>query len=104
MSCAGRAELEPSAFLFSVTILAPGRADRERLSRLIAKPRRLVTDLAQGMLHWVAEERGETAMLQRSLIGLALAGAIASSAAAQDLPKNQFKGIGLNSPTPVARS
>ena len=41
-------------------------------------------------------------MLQRSLMGLALAGAIASGAAAQDLPKNQFKVIGLNSPTPVS--
>ena len=41
-------------------------------------------------------------MLQRSLIGLALAGAIASGAAAQDLPKNQFKVIGLNGPTPAS--
>src|SRR5881392_2305704 len=38
-------------------------------------------------------------MLQRLLMGLALAGAIASGATAQDLPKNQFKVIGLNSPT-----
>jgi TRAP-type transport system periplasmic protein len=41
-------------------------------------------------------------MLQRSLIGLALAGALASGAAAQDLQKAQFKVIGLNSPTPVS--
>src|SRR5437588_2005417 len=41
-------------------------------------------------------------MLQRFLMGLALAGAIASDAGAQDLPKNQFKVIGLNSPTPVS--
>src|SRR5947208_1232553 len=41
-------------------------------------------------------------MLQRFLIGLALAGAIVSGAGAQDLPKNQFKVIGLNSPTPVS--
>src|SRR2546430_15190249 len=41
-------------------------------------------------------------MLQRLLMGLALAGVIASGAAAQDLPKNQFKVIGLNSPTPVS--
>src|ERR1044071_1369136 len=41
-------------------------------------------------------------MLQRCLIGLALAGALASGAAAQDLPKSQFKVIGLNSPTPVS--
>ena len=41
-------------------------------------------------------------MLQHSLIGLALAGALASGAAAQDLQKAQFKVIGLNSPTPVS--
>jgi TRAP-type C4-dicarboxylate transport system substrate-binding protein len=41
-------------------------------------------------------------MLQRYLIGLALAGALASSAGAQDLPKNQFKVIGLNGPTPAS--
>ena len=41
-------------------------------------------------------------MLRRSCLGFALAGAIASGAAAQDLPKNQFKVIGLNSPTPVS--
>src|ERR1044072_8424802 len=41
-------------------------------------------------------------MLQRSLIGMALAAAFASGAAAQDLPKNQFKVIGLNGPTPVS--
>src|SRR5947208_8290500 len=41
-------------------------------------------------------------MLQRFLMGLALAGAIASDAGAQDLPKSQFKVIGLNSPTPVS--
>jgi len=41
-------------------------------------------------------------MLQRCLIGLALAGVLASGAAAQDLPKNQFKVIGLNGPTPVS--
>src|ERR1051325_11031820 len=41
-------------------------------------------------------------MLQRSLMGLALAGVLASAAAAQDLPKSQFKVIGLNSPTPVS--
>src|ERR1041384_8323814 len=41
-------------------------------------------------------------MPQRLLIGLALAGALASGAAAQDLPKSQFKVIGLNSPTPVS--
>src|SRR6185503_4921598 len=41
-------------------------------------------------------------MLQRCLIGLALAGVLASGAAAQDLPKNQFKVIGLNGPTPAS--
>jgi TRAP-type C4-dicarboxylate transport system substrate-binding protein len=41
-------------------------------------------------------------MLRRLWTGLALAGAIASGAAAQDLPKSQFKVIGLNSPTPVS--
>src|SRR6478735_4847039 len=41
-------------------------------------------------------------MLQRFLIGLALAGAIVPGAGAQDLPKSQFKVIGLNSPTPVS--
>src|SRR5256885_13908149 len=41
-------------------------------------------------------------MLRRFCLGLGLAGAILSGAAAQDLPKNQFKVIGLNSPTPVS--
>src|SRR2546421_10334910 len=41
-------------------------------------------------------------MLQHSLIGLALAGALASGAAAQDLQKAQFKVIGLNCPMPVS--
>ncbi|MBY0321825.1 MAG: TRAP transporter substrate-binding protein [Reyranella sp.] len=45
-------------------------------------------------------------MLNRMIVGLALAAAVASgaigSAAAQDLPKTQFKVIGLNSPTPVS--
>ena len=35
-------------------------------------------------------------------LGLAVAAAIASGAAAQDLPKNQFKVIGLNGPTPAS--
>ena len=41
-------------------------------------------------------------MLQRWMTGLALAAAMATGAAAQDLPKSQFKVIGLNSPTPVS--
>ena len=41
-------------------------------------------------------------MLYRFVMGSALAAAIASAAAAQDLPKAQFKVIGLNSPTPVS--
>ena len=41
-------------------------------------------------------------MLNRVLIGAALAAAVASGAFAQDLPKSQFKVIGLNSPTPVS--
>jgi len=41
-------------------------------------------------------------MLQRSLIGLALAGALVGNVSAQDLQKAQFKVIGLNSPTPVS--
>ena len=41
-------------------------------------------------------------MLNRLLSGLALAAAFVSVAAAQDLPKSQFKVIGLNSPTPVS--
>jgi hypothetical protein len=40
-------------------------------------------------------------MLHR-VIGLAVAAAVASGAAAQDLPKAHFKVIGLNSPTPVS--
>src|SRR3954454_4219431 len=40
-------------------------------------------------------------MLNRLLAGMALI-ALASVAAAQDLPKSQFKVIGLNSPTPVS--
>lgn len=41
-------------------------------------------------------------MFRRMLSGLATAAAFVSVAAAQDLPKNQFKVIGLNSPTPVS--
>ena len=41
-------------------------------------------------------------MLHRLLTGLALATTVAFAATAQDLPKNQFKVIGLNSPTPVS--
>jgi TRAP-type C4-dicarboxylate transport system substrate-binding protein len=41
-------------------------------------------------------------MLHHSVIGLALAAAVASGTAAQDLPKAHFKVIGLNSPTPVS--
>src|SRR4051812_15817851 len=41
-------------------------------------------------------------MLRGFCLSLGLAGAIVSGAAAQDLPKNQFKVIGLNSPTPVS--
>ena len=41
-------------------------------------------------------------MLYRFVMGSALAAAIAAAAAAQDLPKAQFKVIGLNSPTPVS--
>src|SRR5437762_13538959 len=41
-------------------------------------------------------------MLNRLFTGLALATAVAAGAAAQDLPKTQFKVVGLNSPTPVS--
>jgi TRAP-type C4-dicarboxylate transport system substrate-binding protein len=41
-------------------------------------------------------------MPRRLLTSLALGAALASAAAAQDLPKTQFKVIGLNSPTPVS--
>src|SRR5947208_785009 len=41
-------------------------------------------------------------MLHRFLTGLALFAALAAPAAGQDLPKTQFKVIGLNSPTPVS--
>lgn len=41
-------------------------------------------------------------MLHRLLSGLALTILAASTAMAQDLPKSQFKVIGLNSPTPVS--
>src|SRR6185295_7619101 len=47
-------------------------------------------------------EQGEIAMLRGFCLSLGLAGVIVSGAAAQDLPKNQFKVIGLNSPTPVS--
>src|SRR5437763_16036060 len=53
------------------------------------------------MPHRSGVNEGRSTM--RSLwTGLALAGAIATGAAAQDLPKSQFKVIGLNSPTPVS--
>src|ERR1700712_1771392 len=45
---------------------------------------------------------GDRNMLRHVSMGLALAGVIVSGAAAQDLPKNQFKVIGLNGPTPVS--
>src|SRR5258708_1560827 len=41
-------------------------------------------------------------MLHRSLMGVPLAAALAFGASAQDLPKTQFKVVGLNSPTPVS--
>lgn len=41
-------------------------------------------------------------MLRQWLTGLALATAMVSGAAAQELPKAHFKVIGLNSPTPVS--
>ncbi len=41
-------------------------------------------------------------MLKHLFTGIVLATAVASMAAAQDLPKTQFKVIGLNSPTPVS--
>jgi len=41
-------------------------------------------------------------MLYRLLIGVALSALLATGPAAQDLPKAQFKAIGLNSPTPVS--
>lgn len=41
-------------------------------------------------------------MLHRVLAAFGVAVAIGSGAAAQDLPKSQFKVIGLNSPTPVS--
>ena len=41
-------------------------------------------------------------MLRWFLTGLLLVSGLASGAAAQDLAKNHFKVIGLNSPTPVS--
>src|SRR4051812_40945587 len=41
-------------------------------------------------------------MLKHWLTGLVLATAVTAGAAAQDLPKTQFKVVGLNSPTPVS--
>ena len=41
-------------------------------------------------------------MLKHWVTGIALAITMATGAAAQDLPKTQFKVIGLNSPTPVS--
>jgi TRAP-type C4-dicarboxylate transport system substrate-binding protein len=41
-------------------------------------------------------------MLRRFLTGLAAGAVLASGALAQELPKLQFKAIGLNSPTPVS--
>src|SRR6187401_3606532 len=41
-------------------------------------------------------------MLRQFWVGAALAAMVASGALAQDLPKAQFKVIGLNSPTPVS--
>jgi len=41
-------------------------------------------------------------MFTRLVTGLVLATALTATAAAQDLPKSQFKVIGLNSPTPVS--
>ena len=41
-------------------------------------------------------------MLKHWMIGFALAAGMIAGAAAQDLPKTQFKVVGLNSPTPVS--
>ena len=54
------------------------------------------------MMGFIGDELGELHMLHRILTGLALAAVVVSAAAAQDLPKSQFKVIGLNSPTPVS--
>src|SRR4051794_18493441 len=48
------------------------------------------------------ETRASSHMLRRVCLGMGVAGVIASGAVAQDLQKNQFKVIGLNSPTPVS--
>src|SRR5258708_10925444 len=50
----------------------------------------------------IRDRGGRQHMLNRLLTGLALATVVAGGAAAQDLPKSQFKVIGLNSPTPVS--
>ena len=59
------------------------------------------THLADGIVKLTNLKR-EAKMLHRLLTGLALATAVASAAVAQDLPKSQFKVIGLNGPTPVS--
>src|SRR5213079_485148 len=72
--------------------------------RRIAKPLELVTHLTQPANGSFAgaDNEGRSHMLRGFCLSLGLAGAIVSGAAAQDLPKNQFKVIGLNSPTPVS--
>lgn len=41
-------------------------------------------------------------MLRRYLVGVTLAAAVTTAASAQELPKNHFKVIGLNGPTPAS--
>src|SRR4249920_1238700 len=41
-------------------------------------------------------------MFRRVLLGISVSAALTTAAIAQDLPKTQFKVIGLNSPTPVS--
>jgi TRAP-type C4-dicarboxylate transport system substrate-binding protein len=67
----------------------------------IAKGRRLVNTHEAGIPHTgVIDKRG---IVMRSFwMGLAFASALATGAAAQDLPKHHFKVIGLNGPTPVS--
>src|SRR6476661_9146068 len=48
------------------------------------------------------QQKRENAMSYRVALSLCLSAALSTAAAAQDLPKNQFKVIGLNGPTPVS--
>lgn len=68
----------------------------------VAKRLRSMTHSRQRRQIVTPVDVGRSQMSRRLWMGLLLAGAAISAVSAQDLPKSQFKVIGLNSPTPAS--